>query len=305
MRAARPPRPPVDAWRPLGQHVEDERTPGGLARTLTVFLAGAECPFTCVFCDLWRQTTVAPTPPGALPHQLRLALASVHGETPRRLKLYNASNFFEPRAVPPADLPALAALAAGFEVVTVECHPRLVLASHAWVAFAGALRGRLEIAMGLETVHPDASARLGKQMTLAEYDAACLRLRAQGVGLRAFVLLGVPFVPAGEAVAWTVRSVEHALARGADVVSIIPVRGGNGTLERLAAEGTFHAPTLRQLEDALAAAIGHGPGVVLADLWDAERLAACALCRAPRLERLARMNARGVLEPRVPCACGS
>jgi radical SAM enzyme (TIGR01210 family) len=305
VRAARPPRPPVDAWRPLGHHVEDERTPDGLARTLTVFLAGAECPFTCVFCDLWRQTTAAPTPAGALPHQLRLALASVHGETPRRLKLYNASNFFEPRAVPPADLPALAALAADFEVVTVECHPRLVLASDAWAAFAGALRGRLEIAMGLETVHPDASARLGKQMTLADYDAACLRLRAHGVGLRAFVLLGAPFVPASEAVAWTVRTVEHALAHGADVVSIIPVRGGNGTLERLAAEGMFHAPTLRQLEDALGATMAHGPGVVLADLWDAERLAACAICRAARLERLARMNARAVLEPRVPCACGT
>src|SRR6185436_8735552 len=138
-------------------------------------------------------------------HQLRLALASVHGETPRRLKLYNASNFFEPRAVPPADLPAIASLAGDFEVVTVECHPRLLLASDAWAAFAGSLRGRLEVAMGLETVHPDASARLGKQMTLADYDAACLRLRAAGVGVRSFVLLGAPFVPAPDAVAWTVR----------------------------------------------------------------------------------------------------
>ena len=305
MRAARPPRPPVDAWRPLGHHVEDERTPGGTARTLTVFLAGAECPFTCVFCDLWRQTTGAPTPPGALPHQLRLALASVHGETPRRLKLYNASNFFEPRAVPPADLPAIASLAGDFEVVTVECHPRLLLASDAWAAFAGSLRGRLEVAMGLETVHPDASARLGKQMTLADYDAACLRLRAAGVGVRSFVLLGAPFVPAPDAVAWTVRGVAHALAQGADVVSIIPVRGGNGTLDRLAAEGTFHPPTLRQLEDALDAAMVLGPGVVLADLWDADRLAACAACRADRLARLARMNAAGRVEPRVSCVCGS
>jgi archaeosine synthase beta-subunit len=306
VRALRPPRPAVDAWRPLGHHVEDERTPDGTARTLTVFLAGTECPFTCVFCDLWRQTLDAPTPPGALPHQLRVALASVHGTAaPRRVKLYNASNFFEPRAVPPADLPVIASLVADFEVVTVECHPRLVLSGDACDAFAASLRGHLEVAMGLETVHPDASARLGKQMTLADYDAACARLRARGLGIRAFVMLGAPFVPASETVVWTVRSVEHALAHGAGVVSIIPARGGNGALDRLAAEGTFTPPTLRQLENALEAALLLGPGVVLADLWDADRLAACDLCRSPRLERLARLNARGVLEPRVPCVCAT
>ncbi|MET0556540.1 MAG: radical SAM protein [Vicinamibacteria bacterium] len=305
MRAQRPPRPPIDAWRPLGHHVEDERTQAGLARTLTVFLAGAECPFTCVFCDLWKQTTDAPTPRGALPQQLRLALASVHGAAPERIKLYNASNFFETRAVPAADLPAIASLVADFQVVTVECHPRLVLAGEGPAVFAASLRGRLEVAMGLETVHPDAAARLGKQMTLADYDAACAHLRARGIGIRSFVLLGAPFVPAAEAVAWAVRSIEHALAQGADVVSVIPVRGGDGTLERLAAEGTFRAPTLRQLEDALTAGLALGPGVVLADLWDAGRLAACDLCRGPRLERLARMNASGVLEPRVPCTCGT
>jgi radical SAM enzyme (TIGR01210 family) len=305
VRALRPPRPPVDAWRPLGHHVEDERTPAGLARTLTVFLAGAECPFTCVFCDLWKQTTDAPTPPGALPQQLRLALASVHGTAPRRVKLYNASNFFEPRAVPPTDLTAIASLVADFEVVTVECHPRLVLAGDAPAAFASALRGRLEVAMGLETVHPDAVGRLGKQMTLADYDAACARLRGDGIGIRAFVLLGAPFVPAVETVDWTVRSARHALAHGADVVSIIPVRGGEGGLERLAAEGTFRAPSLRQLEDALGAGMALGPGVVLADLWDADRLAACDRCRGPRLARLARMNASGLLEPLVPCECGT
>lgn len=305
MRALRPPRPSVDAWRPLGHHVEDERTPDGLARTLTVFLAGAECPFTCVFCDLWKQTLDAPTPAGALPHQLRLALASVHGAAPARIKLYNASNFFEPRAVPAADLPAIASLVADFEAVTVECHPRLVLAGDDCARFAERLRGRLEVAMGLETVHPDASGRLGKAMAIADYDAACDRLTADGIGIRSFVLLGAPFVPASDAAAWTLRSVEHALAHGASVVSIIPVRGGNGSLERLGAEGTFRAPTLRQLEDVLAAATGLGPGVVLADLWDADRLAACALCRSPRLERLARLNATGAVEPRVSCECGS
>lgn len=293
----------MDAWRPLGHHVEDERTPRGVGRTLTVFLAGAECPFTCVFCDLWKQTLDAPTPPGALPHQIRLSLGSVHGLPPQRVKLYNASNFFDRRAVPESDLPAIGALVAGFDVVTVECHPRLVLAGDACAAFARALGGHLEVAMGLETVHPDAVGRLDKQMPVADFDAACDLLRAQEIGVRAFVLLGAPFVPAPETMAWTLRSVEHALARGADVVSVIPVRGGNGALERLAAEGTFREPTLGQLEEVMEAASALGPGVVLADLWDADRLGACGLCRGPRLERLARLNATGRVDPRVPCGC--
>src|SRR5258708_16939447 len=38
------------------------------------------------------------------------------------------------------------------------------------------------------------------------------------------------------------RSVEYAAQRGASVVSIIPVRGGNGEMERLAALGHFTPP---------------------------------------------------------------
>ena len=50
-----------------GSLVEEERRPDGrIERALTVFLAGAECPFTCSFCDLWRCTIDGPTPPGAL-----------------------------------------------------------------------------------------------------------------------------------------------------------------------------------------------------------------------------------------------
>ena len=127
VRAARPRRPTVDPWRAHGALVEDERLPGGeRARTLTVFLAGAECPFTCVFCDLWRYTTPGPTPAGALPAQLRRTLEehtlALDPALPCHLKLYNASNFFEPRAVPPGDDGALLELARPFDRVVVESH---------------------------------------------------------------------------------------------------------------------------------------------------------------------------------------
>jgi archaeosine synthase beta-subunit len=305
IRSLRPAKPFVDPYRAHGTLLEEERRPDGrIERALTVFLAGAECPFTCSFCDLWRYTIDGPTPPGALTRQLEEALASLEGPVPDRLKLYTASNFFDRRAVPPEDLDDLARLAASFAAVTVESHASTIGA--AAPAFARRLRGRLEVAMGLETVHPVAALRINKRLDATRFDLAAQRLHTEGIDLRVFVLLGTPHVPAAESVAWTERTVAYAAERGAAVVSIIPVRGGNGELERLQALGAFTPPTLAQLEDALDAGLAHARDAVLtADLWDAERLAACAECGAERIARLARVNLSGRTEPRVACAeCG-
>lgn len=290
--------------------MEEERTgPGETAPNLTVFLAGAECPFTCVFCDLWRHTLDGPTPPGALPKQLEQALAAAEAELPRsgwhlaRLKLYNASNFFDERAVPAVDEEALAALGRPFERVVVECHPRLV--GERCFRFSEKLRvklgvkvgTKLEVAMGLETVHPEAFPLLNKGTTLAEHDAAARALAEDGIALRSFVLLGTPYVSPEEDLHWTLRSVEHALGLGAEQVSIIPLRPGNGAVEALMERGEAVLPGLRDLEDALRRALvlaeSVGGGVVTADLWDAESLEACPSCRPARLANLERMNRTG------------
>ena len=305
IRALRSSRNSVDPWGPLAVIVEKERRPGGdLESTLTVFLAGSECPFTCAFCDLWRNTLEGPTPRGALPEQLSRALAQPRsGRLPSRIKLYNASNFFDPRAVPPEDLDSLAALVEPFAAVTVESHPRLV--GSRCREFARTIAGRLEVAMGLETIHPDALPRLNKKMNLSDFDRAARFLRDLGIGLRTFVLLGAPFVPSHESIAWAVRSVEHALAAGASLVAIIPARGGNGEMERLAHAGKFVRPTLGDLEAALEQSLSLGPGVVVADLWDVERFVECSACGPARIARLARMNATGHAEPPVECDdCG-
>lgn len=284
---------------------EERRADGRRENAVTVFLAGSECPFTCVFCDLWRYTLDTPTPPGALPAQVRAALAddAVRQASPGRIKLYNASNFFDERAVPPQDLPVLAELVRPFAGVTVESHPLLV--GDSCFAFADRLEGRLEVAMGLETVHPQALARLNKRLTQDEFARAAARLRAARVGLRAFVLVGAPFVPPAEDVAWVVRSVTCALDEGADLVALIPVRGGNGELERLQAAGAFRPPALRDLEAAFEEALRLRRGVVIADLWDASRLPGCSVCLTSRLGRLGRMNRTGQIEPAVACGtCG-
>jgi len=304
IRSLRPPKTRVDPYQAHGSLIDEERRPEGkIERALTVFLTGAECPFTCSFCDLWRWTIDGPTPPGALTRQLESVLQTLAGPAPDRLKLYNASNFFDQRAVPSEDLPGIASLTASFAAVTVESHANTI--GPKTVAFARQISGRLEVAVGLETIHPLAAAQLNKRLELARFDLATRFLSENGIDLRVFVLLGVPYVPADESVAWTVRTVEYAVERGASVVSIIPVRGGNGEMERLEALGHFAQPALSQLEDALDRCLQFASTVVTADLWDVERLSACEHCRAGRIARLRRLNVTGIAEPRIDCTiCG-
>jgi radical SAM enzyme (TIGR01210 family) len=300
IRSLRPPKAPVDPYTGHGSLLEEERRGDGkIERALTVFLAGAECPFTCSFCDLWRWTVDGPTPPGALARQLERVLQALDYPVPDRLKLYNASNFFDQRAVPSEDIVGIAKLTAPFRAVTVESHASTI--GPKTLAFARQIPGRLEVAMGLETIHPVAAAQLNKRLDLARFDWAASFLSENGVDLRVFVLIGAPFVRADETVAWTVRTVEYAVDRGASVVSIIPVRGGNGEMERLEALGDFIPPTLSQLEAALDGCSQIARAVITADLWDVDRLAACEHCRSERIERLRRLNVTGRAEPRVAC----
>ncbi|MFL5497516.1 MAG: radical SAM protein [Gemmatimonadaceae bacterium] len=305
IRSLRPPKPFVDPYEAHGSLLEDERRPGGkMQRALTVFLAGAECPFTCSFCDVWRWTIDGPTPRGALTKQLSRILESLDAPKPDRLKLYNASNFFDQRAVPAEDVSEIAALAVPFAAVTVETHATMV--GDKTLAFAELLPGRLEVAVGLETINPVAASHLNKRLELSRFDSAARFLSDNGIELRVFVLLGVPYVGVEEQVEWTVRSVEHAIDRGASVVSIIPVRGGNGELDRLQSLGQFTPPTLSQLEEALNQCSRFASGVVTADLWDISRLQACETCKATRVDRLARQNISGRTEPRILCdVCGT
>ena len=85
--------------------------------------------------------------------------------------------------------------------------------------------------MGLETAHPEALEKLNKRMTLDGFDRAARWLARHGIAVRAFVLVHPPFIPGAERETWLARSVDHAFAAGATAVSLIPLRGGNGTVE--------------------------------------------------------------------------
>jgi len=241
----RGPRPRHDPWRHQNLAIDDEQTErGDVARVGTVFLTGRECPWRCAMCDLWRYTTHEDTPAGAIPAQIDAARRAwrERGEAVSRLKLYNASNFFDPRAVPESDYGAIAAHLSGLDQIIVESHPSLV--GSRVDRFLDALGGvPLEVAMGLETIHPVALDALNKRMTTEDFARAADDLRRRGVSLRVFLLISPPFVPEHEQDAWLLRSVAFAEKCGASVVSLIPARGGNGVMEALAAQKLFREPS--------------------------------------------------------------
>ncbi len=304
----RPRRPAHDPWRAQGVLVEDERTGDGrVVPVATLFLTGRECPWRCAMCDLWLHTTAEDTPTGAIPAQLASACQAIGSEI-RQIKLYNAGSFFDPRAVPEVDYASIAALLGRFERVIVESHPSLIgrrlerflglLNEHAGEATApdanheASAPPALEVAMGLETAHPVALERLHKRMTLDGFAAAARELRALGVRLRVFLLVGPPFVPPDEQDAWLLRSLDAALACGASVISLIPTRPGNGTLEALAAERHFRVPTLEDVERSAEIALAHvsGRARLFVDLWELRRLAGAESNLSERKARLHAMN---------------
>ncbi len=249
-------------------------------------------------CDLWKNTLEEDTPPGAITAQIGSALLEL--PPARRIKLYNAGSFFDPRAIPPAEDAAIAELLAGFERVVVESHPAFV--RDRTFEFAERLGpGRLEVAMGLETVQPEVLARLNKGMTLASFREAADRLSARDIGLRAFVLAGLPWVQTAEQLRWTTAALEFAFDCGARAVAIIPTRSGNGAMDALAASGDFASPSLELLEDALAAGLKMRRGLVFADLWDLEAFSACGDCFGPRAARLSAMNRTQTVAPAIAC----
>jgi radical SAM enzyme (TIGR01210 family) len=314
-------REPHEAWRYQNLIIEDEPTERrALARSATVFLTGRECAWRCVMCDLWRYTTTSDTPAGAIPAQITAARRALteRGEAVTQIKLYNASNFFDPRAVPDHDYRPIAMALQHLERVVVESHPALI--GDRVNRFLDELARRddatpiaLEVAMGLETANPDALERMNKGLTLEQFSAAAEDLKRFGVALRVFLLISPPFIPRADQDRWLGESIEGALSCGATAISLIPTRAGNGAMEALAAEGLYQPPDLADLERSIEIALklsarpSGRPDYtrVFVDLWDLQRFSRCPHCLRDRSGRLHAMNLGQRIQPPISCAhCG-
>jgi hypothetical protein len=202
-------------------------------------------------------------PPGAIPGQIEFALAQLGGP-PEQIKLYNSGSFFDPAAIPLSDYPEIARKVAFAKHVVVESHPRLV--GEKALRLRDLLASSLEVAMGLETIHPQVLPRLNKKFDLGHFSQAAELLREAGIALRAFVLVKPPFLEDAAGIEWAVKSAAFAFSCGAAVVSLIPTRGGNGALERLRETGEFATPRLATLERSLEESLNLRAGWVFA-IW--------------------------------------
>jgi len=298
---ARPEKKEVDPRRPYDWLVERERTgQGTVVPVAVVFLTNRECPFRCLMCDLWKYTTDETVPEGAVPDQLDHALERLPDTS--RIKLYNSGNFFDSSAFPASDRPEVARRLGGFDRVVVENHPKLC--GEECLRFRDRLPGQLEIAVGLETAHPEVLDRLNKRMTREDFRQAVGFLRREGIEVRTFIQLRPPYLEEGEAVEWALRSVEFAFDAGAGCCSVVPTRAGNGIMGRLAREGHFELPSMAAVERVLEEGVRMPGGRVFVDLWDLERFYECEECGPSRRERLSHMNLTQKVLPRVSCACG-
>lgn len=285
---------------PYAWLVEKERTASGSIEDVgIIFLTNRECPFHCLMCDLWKNTVDETVAPGVIPVQIEWALNRM--PTVKHLKIYNSGSFFDTRAIPEKDYEKIAGLVSHFKTVIVECHPKLV--NESCLRFADRLTPELQVAMGLETVHPEVIQKLNKKMTAADFARAADYLKNHHILSRAFVLLKPPYLSEEEGIYWAERTIDFALESGSECCTVIPVRPGNGAMNMLMQQGDFVPPVIQSLEEVLEYGIGLGKGRVFADTWDLGLFSKCVHCLEARINRLEHMNLYQELCDQVSCIC--
>lgn len=290
----------VDPQKPYGWLVEQERTiTGKIEETGIIFLTNRECPFHCLMCDLWKNTTDEPVAVGAIPYQIEWALRQMPDI--KHLKLYNSGSFFDSRAIPDTDYKKIASLLKNFETVIIESHPKLI--NERCLNFRDMLKPELHVAVGLETVHPEILRKLNKQVTLEDFSNSVGYLTKNGIISRGFILLRPPFLSESESIYWAEQSIDFAFSAGVECCTVIPVRAGNGAMDYLLDKGAFSLPDIRSLETVLEYGIGLKTGRVFADIWDLGLFSKCNKCVEKRIARLIEMNLSQKIEPGVECEC--
>jgi hypothetical protein len=290
----------VDWQRPYAWQVEKERAfSGEIVDTATIFLTNLECPYHCLMCDLWKNTTDEPVPVGAIPAQIEWALKQM--PPAKQLKLYNSGSFFDEGSIPEEDYQKIASLCKNFETVIIESHAKRI--NEKCLRFRDMLIPELEVAIGLETVHSEILQKLNKRMTLHDFSNAVEYLNRNSIRSRAFILLRPPFMSEDEGVEWAEKSVDYAFEAGVECCIIIPVRAGNGAMEILQEKGVFNLTEIYSLEKVLEYGIGLNAGRVFADVWDIEMFSKCKKCTAERKQRLNLMNLNQQIINPVMCSC--
>ena len=299
--AQRGPKAATDPFQPQGFFLERERpAQGQVVDSACILLTNRECPWHCLMCDLWKHTLDRTVPQGAIPAQVESALSKLGGQ-PAQVKLYNSGSFFDPGAIPVSDYPAIAGHVCFARNIVVECHPRLV--GDKVLRFRDLLSSSLEVALGLETIHPVVLPRLNKRFNPGHFAEAAAFLLKNGVAVRTFLLVQLPFLGEEESIEWALKSAQFAFSCGSSVVTMIPTRAGNGAMDALRKTGEFSSPTVATVERTMNLVLGscRHHGRVFVDLWNLEQFSSCPACFHLRLKRLETLNLTQEVLPPVTC----
>lgn len=281
-------------------HEQEPGFSGNIETVNTIFLTGKECAFKCLMCDLWKNTLDKPAPLGAIVKQINYALERLPQADV--IKLYNNGNFFDTKAISPKEYPEIIKRLSGYKRIVAENHPKLC--NKHCIEFNNMLDGKLEVAMGLETIHPDVLPKLNKQLAPEDFKCATKFLNQNNIDVRAFILLNPPYLTdAKESIKWTFKSVQFAFECGVKRCSIIPVRSGNGIMDVLWKEKNYVPPTLSMLEEVFAKTLSLKQGQVFVDTWEIGFLSNCSFCFEARRERLEKMNLEQKIFPETECSC--
>ena len=299
--SSRPPKRPPSTRQPVAAFVERETLPDRRCGNVgTIILSNRECPYRCVFCGLWQQTIDHTPKTGDVAAQVEQAIEAF-GDVDA-VKLYNAGSFFDEEAIPPLDRERIADLCRSFEWVIVESRPELIDARA--VQFARTLRGRLQIAIGIEVADDQILALLNKRMSLRSIRRATQFMQGNGLSLRAFIIVQPPFVAPSRAVELANATADFAAHCGADTITLIRAYSSPGVMEQLLTEGFWVIPDSWAVYDAARHALEQTPAVTLVDRWSLGQDETCPACVKAFDAAFSELNTEQRLPP-VTCNCRS
>lgn len=182
--------------------------------------------------------------------QAAKALAKYSGEAV--VKIYTSGSFLDEKEIPDPARVWQAFLDAGSRKLLVESRPEFIEPS---LPVIESFRGKLEVAMGLETASDRVRERCARKgFSFADFAEASKMLRSAGSNVRAYLLLKPPFLGEADAMADARSSVEKASAHS-DVISLNPVNVQRRTfVERMWRRAEYRPPWLWSLKEVLTTA---------------------------------------------------
>lgn len=111
------------------------------------------------------------------------------------------------------------------------------------------------------------------------------------------------FLSEDEGIYWAKKSLEFAFEVGIECCTVIPVRSGNGAMDKLMEMGQYSPPSIESLEEVLDYGINLKAGRVFADTWDLKLFSKCNECIESRIERITKINLEQRISDSISCNC--